>query len=102
MFTTIRRYALALLAVAAGWLATLTAVMLLSDAAPGAIALFPAPDTVDRLPQDVALIATGPFWIGVKSDAPHLGATLYRAGALLVLPAGLPGCLPLPDPGRGD
>lgn len=99
IYTTTRRYGLALLAVATGWLATLSGVMVLSDAAPGAIVLLPAAGTVDRLPPGAALVASGRFWIGVRSDEPGLGRALYRAGGTLVLPAGLPGCLPLPGPG---
>ena len=70
-------------------------VMRFSDAAPGAIALFPSPDFIARLPADVAIIGMGSFWIAVRHDGPNLGRSLYAAGSWLVLPAGLPGCLPL-------
>ena len=77
----------------------MSAVMLLSDAAPGAVVLLPAADFADRLPDGAAIVGGGARWIAVRSDAPHLGAALYRAGGRIVLPAGLPGCLPLPAPG---
>lgn len=93
---TIRRWAFALACVAAGWLGTLVSVMLLTDAAPGAIVLFPEDDFVTRLPGDAAVVGGGAAWVAVRSDAPGLGLALYRAGGRLVLPAGLPGCLPLP------
>jgi len=35
-------------------------------------------------------------WISLRSDIYRLGRELYRAGAPVVLPAGLPGCLPIP------
>ncbi|MDX1786166.1 MAG: hypothetical protein R3210_08550 [Roseovarius sp.] len=93
---TIRRWALALLCVCAGWLAVLAAVMVLSGAAPGAIVFFPAGDFAQRLPKDVAIVEAGTTWIAVRGAQPGLGRELYRAGGRLVLPAGLPGCLPLP------
>jgi len=96
---TIRRWILALVLVFAGWLATLAAVMLLTDAAPGAVVLWPGDDFLENLPPDMAVAGGGPGWIAIRSDAPGLGRALYRAGGALVLPAGLPGCLPLPGTG---
>jgi shikimate kinase len=96
---TIKGWLLTLACVFAGWLATLLGVMVLSDAAPGAIVLLPADDFATRLPDGAAIVGTGPAWVAIRSEAPGLGAALYRAGGRLVLPAGLPGCLPLPDAG---
>ena len=96
MTAPVLRWGLALLAVFTGWIGTLALVMLVSDAAPGAIALLPGEGFASRMPEDASIVAAGPLWIGIRSDAPGLGAALYRAGAWLVLPAGLPGCLPLP------
>ena len=95
---TIRRWALAILAVFAGWLGVMTLVMVLSDAAPGAIVLFPAPGFVTQLPDGVAIVDDGAFWIALRAQEGQtgLGVRLYQAGGRLVLPAGLPGCLPLP------
>ncbi len=93
---TIRHWALALAGVFAGWVAVLAAVMVLSDAAPGAIVLFPSDQFVANLPDDAAVVGGGPAWVAVRADLPRLGIALYQAGGRLVLPAGLPGCLPLP------
>lgn len=97
MCTTIRRWGGYLICVAIGWIAVLALVMLASDAAPGAIALFPAQDFTSRLPDGAAVVGGGRGWVAIRADLPEIGSALYRAGALLVLPAGLPGCLPLPD-----
>lgn len=78
-----------------GWFSIQIVVMYFSDAAPGAVALFPARGFVANLPENVAVVAGGAYWVAVKSDAPNLGPSLYSAGARIVLPAGLPGCLPL-------
>ncbi|MEO3414318.1 hypothetical protein AAFO92_06675 [Roseovarius sp. CAU 1744] len=93
---TIRRWALAIIAVVAGWLAVLSAVMIFTDAAPGAIVFFPREGFVGNLPTGAAVVGGGGIWLAVRSDDPGLGRALYRAGGRLVLPAGLPGCLPLP------
>lgn len=82
-------------AVLVGWFSLQLLVMYFTDAAPGAVILFPSTDFVAQLPQDVAVVGGGGNWIAVKSDAPNLGKNLYGAGAWVVLPAGLPGCLPL-------
>lgn len=92
---TIKLWVLSFVLVVLGWLGLQILVMLVTDAAPGAIALFPADDFVARLPDDVAVVGAGTNWISVRSDAAGLGSSLYAAGAWIVLPAGLPGCLPL-------
>ncbi|MGB7317359.1 MAG: hypothetical protein WBC85_05260 [Planktotalea sp.] len=92
---TIRTWIVSVAAVVAGWLALQVSVMYFTDAAPGAVALFPASDFTTHLPADMAIVGGGAHWIAIKSDTPNLGKSLYAAGALLVLPAGLPGCLPL-------
>lgn len=92
---TIRSWVFSFALVILGWFALQIVVMLFTDAAPGAIALFPASDFIARLPDDVSVVGTSANWISVRSDAADLGSNLYSAGALIVLPAGLPGCLPL-------
>lgn len=92
---TIRTWGLSLAAVIVGWFGLQLIVMRFTDAAPGAVVLFPAEDFVARMPAGVAVIGNGPNWVAVRSDEPNLGRTLYASGAVLVLPAGLPGCLPL-------
>ena len=80
----------------AGWLALLAGVMLTSDAAPAALVFGPPGVVVAHLDEDVAILAMGHATLTVQSDAPGLARNLYRAGAWLVLPAGLTGWLPLP------
>ncbi len=92
---TIKSWLLSLVAVLIGWIGVQAAVMRVSDAAPGAIALFPADDFVSHLPANAAVVGTGRYWVAVQHPGPDLGAQIYAAGAWLVLPAGLPGCLPL-------
>ncbi len=87
----------ALVVVLAGWIGTMAAVMFFTDAAPAAVVLLPGPDFLARLPEDSAILARTRFSVTVESDVPGLGRRLYAAGATLVLPAGLTGCLPLPD-----
>lgn len=93
---TIRTWGIALVCVAAGWLTTVLTVMVVSDAAPGAIVLWPAQDFVSKLPDGTAVMGGGGYWVAVRGETEGLGLALYRAGGRLVLPAGLPGCLPLP------
>jgi len=76
------------------------AVMYFTDEAPGAVALFPADGFISSMPADMAVVGMGSGWVAVKSTGPDLGKRLYQAGARLVLPAGLPGCLPLPGTSR--
>lgn len=95
---TIRQWSLALVCVFAGWVTVLALVAVISDAAPGAIAFWPADDFAAQLPSGAAITGAGRFWVAVSGPVDDLGLALYRAGARLVLPAGLPGCLPLPVP----
>jgi len=96
---TIRVWACALLTVLIGWIGLQLVVMRFSDAAPGAIVLFSDDAFIGGLPDDIAVLDIGAYWVAVKADEPRLAARLYNAGAWLVLPAGLPGCLPLPAQG---
>ncbi len=93
---TIRLWGITLIAVFVGWVITIATVMVATDAAPGAIVVLPRGDFVAQLPDGAAVVAKGVGWIAIKSDTPGLGRALYHAGGSLVLPAGLPGCLPLP------
>ena len=95
---TIERLLLALAGMVAGWLGVLVTVGLISDAAPAYVVMLPPAGFLGRLDSDVAIMAAGRFTVTLTSDQPGLARRLYRAGAPLVLPAGLPGCLPLPKP----
>ncbi len=90
-----RPYLLALPLVALGWIGTLAAVAVRSDAAPAQYAFFPAAHLLDRLPE-ARILSRGPFWLVLASERPGFARALYAGGAMLVLPAGLRGCLPLP------
>jgi hypothetical protein len=91
----ITRIALWALAIAAGWLAVLAGVMLIPQAAPAALVIFPPVTLIEKLPPGVAIVSHGPFSITLASIEPGFVPDLYRAGAWLVLPAGLRGCAPL-------
>ncbi|NHF72881.1 hypothetical protein [Paracoccus xiamenensis] len=93
---TIRRLVLSLPLMFAGWLAVLVAVGLISDAAPAYVVPLPPGDLIGRLDPDISVMATGDYSVTLTSDQPGVARRLYAAGAWLVLPAGLPGCLPLP------
>ncbi len=83
------------LAVLIGWGGVLAGVMLFSDAAPAALVLLPGPDLLQQLPEGTAILSRTALTVTLISEAPGFAADLYRAGALLVLPAGLLGCAPL-------
>ena len=70
-------------------------VMVFSDAAPSAMVLLPDAGFISRLPSDVAILGIGQNWVTVASSESGLAKTLYGVGALVVLPAGLPRCVPL-------
>lgn len=82
-------------AVIAGWLAVLAGVMILSDAAPAALVMFPDATFLNSLPDDVAILSQNAVSVTLTSESPGFGGTLYRIGAFVVLPAGLLGCAPL-------
>ena len=92
---TIKTWLMSVVAVVIGWFGLQLSVMYFTDAAPGAVALFPPADFIARLPAGMDIVGAGSNWIAVLSDQPDLGKKLYAAGALFVLPSGLPGCLPL-------
>lgn len=74
------------------WLALLAGVMRVGGA-PAALVLMPPPGILAALPDDATVTARGPVSVTV-AGGPGLVAALYAAGAPLVLPAGLTGCLP--------
>ncbi|WP_372574930.1 hypothetical protein [Ruegeria jejuensis] len=93
---TIRRVLIALPLLVLGWLSTLVAVSLMSDAAPGYVVVLPSSDFMERLEPDMSVLAASQVTVTLAAEDPRAALRLYRAGARLVLPAGLPGCLPLP------
>ena len=81
------------------WVAVLALVMRFSDAAPAAVVILPGADFLQSLPEGVAILSRSSLSLTVQSDLPGLAQILYATGAALVLPAGLPGCLPLTTTG---
>ena len=88
----ITRLLLALPLVTAGWIGILAGVMLLGGPAPAAMVILPGPAFLEHLPPGVSIVARGPYSVTLRGEADLVGA-LYAAGATLVLPAGLTGCL---------
>ena len=78
------------------WLMILAAVMRFGGA-PAALVMFPAPGFLSQLPQGVSLTSVGPYSVTVRGGQ-GLVTALYDAGAVLVLPAGISGCLPQGTP----
>lgn len=72
------------------WVALLALVMRFGGA-PAALVLLPPPGFLASLPAEVTISARGPWSVTVQGGTV---AALYAAGAPLVLPAGLTGCLP--------
>lgn len=93
---TIRQVLLAIPLLALGWLGTLLVVSVSTDVAPGYVVLFPTHEFYSRLEPDFSILAVGRMSVTVTAKTPRIAARLYSAGAWIVLPAGLPGCLPLP------
>lgn len=90
----IRSVLVALPLLALGWLGVLALVALVSDAAPAYVVPWPSRDFVSDLPEDARIASYGHHAITLQSDTPGFARRLYGSGAVLVLPAGLPGCLP--------
>nr|WP_323778329.1 hypothetical protein [Amylibacter sp.] len=84
--------------IGAAWVGLSAAVMYFTDAAPGALVLFPPKHMLRNLPDTAAITASTQYSITLSSVDPDLTKRLYHAGAWLVLPAGLTGCLTPPKP----
>jgi hypothetical protein len=63
------------------------------------VVILPPEGFAAGLPAGAGILAAGPFHLTVRTTGPGLARALYAAGARLVLPAGLAGCLPLPRRG---
>jgi len=91
---TIKRVLLAMLVVFVGWIAVMALVMRFSDEAPAAVVLWPTKAFLHDLPAEAAIVDVNGLAV-TFANRPELAKDLYAAGAWLVLPAGLTGCLPL-------
>lgn len=89
-----RHVLLALPLVILGWIAVMALVLRLGGPAPAALVLWPPAEFLARLPADIALTDRNALGLTVQGGA-DLVVKLYAAGAPLVLPAGLAGCLGL-------
>lgn len=88
-----RRLMVAVPFVLLGWIAVLAVVMRMSGAAPAALVIFPPAGMIMALPSGISITSIGPYSVTLRGGV-GLVAALYAAGAPLVLPAGLTGCLP--------
>jgi hypothetical protein len=93
MTTDLRRWLVAVPLVLIAWIGTLALVMRLGGEAPAALVILPPEGLVSGLPAGVSLVSAGPVSVTLRGGE-DLVATLYALGAVLVLPAGLTGCLP--------
>lgn len=80
-----------------GWISILLSVAILTDEAPAYVVIFPGEDLLRNLPGDASIIAVSGFSVTLASDVSGFARSLYGSGAWVVLPAGLPGCLPMPQ-----
>ncbi|MEO3480354.1 hypothetical protein AAFO90_22155 [Phaeobacter sp. CAU 1743] len=94
---TIRSLLLALPLLLLGWFSILLTVALVTDEAPAYVVIFPGTTFMQELPNDTSILAISKFSITLTSGLPGFAKSLYASGAWIVLPAGLPGCLPLPQ-----
>ena len=94
---TIRSMLFAIPLLVMTWLATLVTVSLLGDESPASVVLFPSAEFTQNLPEDVSVLDWGNWAITLTSKQPNVARRLYASGAWIVLPAGLSGCLPLPQ-----
>ncbi len=93
---TIRGLLFTLPALLCGWIAVLAGVGLMSDDAPARLVLFPSQDLIANLPDEVSLVKSSPWALTLASSEPDFAQLLYSKGAMLVLPAGLAGCIGAP------
>ncbi len=94
MTIRLRDLLLGVLVLLLAWVAVLALVLRLGGPAPAALVLLPPEGFLGALPEDVAVTGRNALALTVRGGD-GLVAALYEAGAPLVLPAGLAGCLGL-------
>lgn len=77
-----------------GWIAVLALVLRLGGPAPAALVVLPPDGFLAALPSGISVTSRNALGLTAKGGS-DLVAELYAAGAPLVLPAGLSGCLGL-------
>jgi hypothetical protein len=85
-------WVLALVILGCAWLAVLAGTYRLTNDAPAAIVLFPSEGFLRDLPSGTALVGRSRASVTLVNAGDDFVHQLYRAGARLVLPAGLKGC----------
>ena len=88
----IKRLLIALPFIGWGWIGILAGVMWVTGQAPAALVILPPADLLDHLPAGTSVVSIGPYSVTLRGGD-DLVTALYQAGAKLVLPAGLTGCL---------
>lgn len=78
-----------------GWVAVLAAVMLVPKSAPAALVPAALPGFAEALPETISIVEQTALGTVLTGEDADLVRALYRAGAVIVLPAGLAGCAPL-------
>lgn len=99
MSTTTKRILWAVPLVIAMWIVLMAGVMRFSDAAPAAVVPFPSQKLLAALPSDAGILSLNRHAL-ILANRPFMARDLYEAGAVLVLPAGLTGCIPLTKKAR--
>ncbi|MCK0141690.1 hypothetical protein [Aliiroseovarius sp. F20344] len=94
---TIRRFLVAIPLMFLGWISVLLAVALVTDEAPAYVVVFPSQSLLGNLASDTSVISRSHFTVSVSSEQSGFAKSLYKKGAWFVLPAGLAGCLPMPQ-----
>ena len=89
-----RRLFLLLSVILIGWIAVLAGIMRFTDTAPAAVVVWPTKTFLRALPREATIIDVNGLAV-TFANRPDLTRELYKAGAWLVLPAGLKGSLPL-------
>ena len=90
---TIRSTAITVSAKLCGWLGVLVLVGIFTDAVPAYVIPFPSHAFLADMPDNAAIVGTGPWSITFRSDEPGFASMLYEHGARIVLPSGPKGCL---------
>ena len=93
---TIRAVFMAAPFVLMGWIGVLTVVAFVNDGAPAYVVLFPSQIFLENIPESTSILSTSISSVTLTSDEAGFARSLYRNGAWLVLPSGLPSCLPQP------
>jgi len=89
-----RHLLLGVLLLLLGWIAVLALVLRFGGPAPAALVVWPPEGFLRVLPSDVSVTSRNALGLTARGG-PDLVDELYAAGARLVLPAGLAGCLGL-------